>query len=77
VPAAHSALHTPYDQPLTTQKTTGQSEGKYGPLVLTSALDGGEWSASCSSFFIPGDRTAKCPLNRGLGWTQSWSGCFE
>jgi len=77
VPAAQSAWHTPNDQPLTTQKTTEQSKGKNGPHVLTSPLDGGEWSASCSSCSIPSDRTAKCPLNRWLGMTQSWSGCFE
>jgi hypothetical protein len=30
--------------------------GGIAPTFLTSALDGGEWSASCPSHFIPGER---------------------
>jgi len=36
---------------------------------LTSALDGGEWSASCSSCFIPRERTPAL-TGEGAGWVS-------
>jgi hypothetical protein len=44
---------------------------------LTSALYGGESSASRPGRFIPGESTlSQYPLNRRLGETQSRSGCY-
>jgi hypothetical protein len=34
---------------------------------LTSAPDGGEWSTSCHSRFVPRGKCARCPLNRKFG----------
>jgi hypothetical protein len=39
-----------------------------GPLFLTSALDGGEWSSSRPGCFTPGERTA------GVHWIGGWVG---
>jgi hypothetical protein len=41
---------------------------------LTSALDGGEWSASRCSRFSPQEKSPWYPLDRRLGGTQSRSG---
>jgi hypothetical protein len=41
---------------------------------LTSALDGGEWSASRHGRFIPQGKSLWYPLNRRLGGSQSRSG---
>jgi hypothetical protein len=40
--------------------------GGIAPPCLTSALDGGEWSASRLSRFNPGER------DRGTHWIVSW-----
>jgi len=40
---------------------------------LTSAFDGGEWSASSPGRFILGKRPQD-PLDRRLGGPQGWSG---
>jgi hypothetical protein len=40
---------------------------------LTSALDGGEWSASRPGRFTPRERAPWCPLDRRLGGPQSRS----
>jgi len=42
---------------------------------LTSALYGGEWSASCLSYFTPGEKSLRYPSDRTLSGLQSWSGC--
>jgi hypothetical protein len=42
---------------------------------LTSALDGGEWSALCSSHFTPREKSSWYPLDRRLGGPQSHSEC--
>jgi hypothetical protein len=41
---------------------------------LTSALDGGEWSASRPGRFTPRERAPWYPLDRRLGGLQSRSG---
>jgi len=41
----------------------------YLRAFLTSALDGGEWSASRSGRFIPTERAA------GTHWIGGWFGC--
>jgi len=46
------------------------------PLILTLALDGGEWFTSRSGHFIP-RKEPWYPLNKRLGGPQSWSGHFE
>jgi hypothetical protein len=49
-------------------------EGKYkysSTLSLTSALGGGEWSASRPGRFAPGKKT-RYPLYRRLGGPQGW-----
>jgi hypothetical protein len=51
------------------------SEGRYGfTHSLTSALDGGEWSASRPSCFTPPGKSPWYPLDRRLGGLQSRSG---
>jgi hypothetical protein len=50
-----------------TMKTNRGSEGVAPPL-LTLALFGGEWSSSCPSHFIPGERAA------GTHWIGGWVG---
>jgi hypothetical protein len=40
----------------------------------TSALDGGEWSASCPGLALPPGKDPQCPLDRRLGGSQSQSG---
>jgi hypothetical protein len=45
------------------------------PLILTLALDGGEWLTSRSGCFIPG-KEPWYPPNRRLGGRQSRSGHF-
>ena len=47
------------------------------PLLLTSALDGGEWSASRPGRFSRGSDVSVYPLKRGLGMLQSRSRNFE
>jgi len=42
---------------------------------LTSALDGGELSASHPSYSVPGVKV-QYPFNRRLGGPKNWSGCF-
>jgi len=41
---------------------------------LTSALDGGEWSASRPGRALPLGKDLRYPLDRRLGGPQSWSG---
>jgi hypothetical protein len=36
------------------------------PSFLNSALDGGQWSASCSSRFISREIAPQCPLDKRL-----------
>jgi hypothetical protein len=38
-------------------------------IFLTSALAGGEWSASYSGRFTPGERTPPVPIGQEFGWT--------
>jgi hypothetical protein len=38
--------------------------------LLTLALRGGEWSASCSGRFNPEGKNPPCPLDRKLGGPQ-------
>jgi hypothetical protein len=52
--------------------------GTVAPPFLTSALDGGEWSASRPCRFTPGERAPWYPLDRRLVGPQSCSGrCGE
>ena len=44
--------------------------------LLTAAVDGGEWSASCSGRFTTG-KEPRYSMNRGLRGTQSRPGRFE
>jgi len=44
---------------------------------LITALNGGRWSASCSSHFIPSSERRLFPYNGRLGGPQSESGHFE
>jgi hypothetical protein len=44
---------------------------------LTSTLDGGEWSASCSCCFTPLSKVSQHHLDRRLGVPQSWPGQYE
>jgi len=41
---------------------------------LISALDGGEWSASCPGCYTPRERACHYPLDRKLGGPQRKSG---
>jgi hypothetical protein len=41
---------------------------------LTLAVERGERSASCTSCTLPLGKNLQCPLYRGLGGPQSWSG---
>jgi hypothetical protein len=45
----------------------------YNHFFLTSALTGGEWSASLPDRFTPG-KSPRYPLDRSLGGPQSQSG---
>jgi hypothetical protein len=45
----------------------------YLHVFLTSALDGGEWSASRPGRFTPGGKSLRYPLERRLDGPQSWS----
>jgi hypothetical protein len=50
----------------------------YNHIFLTSALDGGEWSAPRPCRFTPGERVPGFPLDRRLGGPQNRSGqCGE
>jgi hypothetical protein len=40
-------------------------------VLLTSALAGGEWLASCTGHCTPGKRAPRHPLDRRLGGPQS------
>jgi hypothetical protein len=52
-------------------------EWSIAPLFLTSALDGGEWSATCPCCFTPGG-SPQYPLDRRLSGPQNQSGhCGE
>ena len=42
-----------------------------------TALNGGEWSASCPGLFVPEERTSQYPLNRGLLVDQNRSARLE
>jgi hypothetical protein len=42
--------------------------------ILTSAPDGGEWSASLLGRFTPREKDRRYPLDRRLGGPQSRSG---
>jgi hypothetical protein len=46
----------------------------YLHAFLTSALDGGQWSASRPSRFTPREGAPRYPLDRRLGGPQSRSG---
>jgi hypothetical protein len=50
--------------------------GSIAPPFLTSAIDGGERSASRPGRFTSWERAPRCPLERGLGGPQSRSGCY-
>jgi hypothetical protein len=43
-------------------------------IFFTSALDEGEWSASCPGRFTPQGKSSCYPLDRRLGGLQSRSG---
>jgi len=58
-----------------TMKACRGSRGQLHPL-LTSSLDGGEWTTLCTRCLNPG-KEPRYPLNRKLGGPQSWSGRFE
>jgi hypothetical protein len=49
-------------------------EDVYYYSFLTSALNGGEWSASRPSRALPQGKDPRYPLDRRLGGPQSWSG---
>jgi hypothetical protein len=52
-----------------------KGENKYSSyLFLTSALDGGEWSAPRSGRALRPRKDPRYPLDRKLGESQSWSG---
>jgi hypothetical protein len=60
---------------LTTCHEGAWGERKYSSYsFLTSALDGGEWSASRPSRALPRGKDPWYPLNRRLGGPQSQSG---
>jgi hypothetical protein len=42
----------------------------YHHQFLNFALDGAEWSASCSGHFTPLTKSSRCLLNKGLGGPQ-------
>jgi hypothetical protein len=44
------------------------------PPFLTSTLDEGEWSTSCSDHFIFVEKSPRYPLDRKLGCPQNRSG---
>jgi hypothetical protein len=46
----------------------------YMHIFLTSALVGGDWSASVPGHFTPRERASPYPLYRRLGGHLSWSG---
>ena len=47
------------------------------PVLLTSALDGGEWLVSRPGRFSRRSDVSVCPLKRGLGMRRSRSGSFD
>jgi hypothetical protein len=49
--------------------------GNIAPPILTSALDGGEWSASRSGSFTPEENIPDTLLDRRMGVPQDWSEC--
>jgi hypothetical protein len=54
-------------------KVFGGVDG-YIHVFLTSALVGGEWSASRPGRFTPQGKNLRYPLDRRLGGPQNWSG---
>jgi hypothetical protein len=50
--------------------------GGIAPPFLTSALDGGEWSASCAGRFSPEEKSPWCLLDRSLRRLQNPSGRY-
>lgn len=57
-------------------KESGEGVEVWLHAFLTSALDGGEWSAFRPGRFIPGERTP-VPINRRLGGPQWLCGSFR
>jgi hypothetical protein len=55
-------------------KTYGEVE-VWLHALLTSALDGGEWSTSRPSCFTPKERAPQYPFDWRLSGPQSQSGC--
>jgi hypothetical protein len=51
-----------------------KGERKSNSSFLTSALDGGEWSASCLGRVLPRGKDPRYPLDRRRGGPQSCSG---
>jgi hypothetical protein len=52
----------------------GTSGGKYSSYTfLTTALDGGQWSASRPGRALPLGKDPRYPLDRRLGGPQIWS----
>jgi hypothetical protein len=51
--------------------------GGIAARIVTSALDGGEWSASRPDRFAPHGKSPWYPLNRRLGGPQIRSGCGD
>jgi hypothetical protein len=49
-----------------------EGSGGIAPLFLTSALDGGEWTASRPDLFIAGERALGTHLTGG--WVGFWAG---
>jgi hypothetical protein len=50
----------------------------YGKVKLvTSALDGGEWLASRPGRFTRRGKSQRYQLDRRVGGSQNWSGCYE
>jgi hypothetical protein len=60
--------------PLHAKKSTGGKEGYSSYSFSTSALDGGEWSASRSGRAISPGKGPWYPLERRLGGPQSRTG---
>jgi hypothetical protein len=57
-----------------TRHDSAWRERKYSSYsFLTSALDGGEWSASRPGRVLPWGKELRYPLYRRLGGPQSWS----
>jgi hypothetical protein len=51
--------------------------GYITPPLLTTALNGGEWSTSSSNRFTPGGKSSRNPLDMRLGGSQSRSGLYR